>query len=196
MKSVDAVRKRPGMYIGPFEGAAALHKMVHEVVNNAVNEGLAGYADRVCVILNPNGSCTIIDNGRGIPTDIVEGEGISGAEFIMTRLHAGVIFRQKFGLEIGLHGVGLCVVNALSEWLDLHIWREDKEYFLRFVDGEPEAPLAVVADANGKHGTEVTFLPSPKIFPETRFNSAVLEGYLRKLAPEDSNLTVGLTDRR
>jgi DNA gyrase subunit B len=194
LKSVDAVRKRPGMYIGVTDEGPDLHNMVYEVVNNAANEGLAGYADRIELILNPDGSCTVRDNGRGIPTDIVEGEGISGAEFIMTRLHA----RGKFGQEIfgGLHGVGVCVVNALSEWLDLHIWREDKEYFLRFLNGEPQAPLAVVADAKGKHGTDVTFLPSSEIFPEMEFNLDILENYLRRLAPRDSNLSVVLTDCR
>lgn len=194
MRDIDAVRKRPGMYIGDLADGAGLHNMVWEVVKNAVNEGLTGFADRVEVLLNPDGSCTVRDNGRGIPVAVVEGEGISGAQFVMTRLHAFGRFRQRS--PESLRGVGVCVVNALSEWLELRIWQDDKEYFLRFLEGEPQTPVGVVGDAMGKQGTEISFLPSPRIFPETRFNAAVIERQLREWAPLASDTRLGLTDLR
>jgi DNA gyrase subunit B len=192
---VETVQKRPGMYIGPTDDGSGLHEMVFEVVANAINEGLAGYCSRIDVMLAANGAAIVSDDGRGIPVDIHHREGMSKAEFAMTRLHAAA-FERDLEIPGTLHGVGLCVVNALSLWLDLRIWRDGAEHFMRFHDGHPTGALQVIGGSNGKRGTEITFLPNPRIFTGTSFDFATLEARFRELGSLGANVTLVLRQAR
>jgi DNA gyrase subunit B len=202
LKDIEAVRKRPGMYVGDTRGGTGLHAMLYELVDNAIGEALAGYCDCIDVALNAGGSAMVRDNGRGIPADTHPSTGVSAAEFVMTRLHPSAKAQRDARERPGRrHGIGLAVVNALSDLLDLYIWCNGKEHYIRFRGGDPEARLAVVGDAgmrDGKprRGTEITFLPDAGIFTKTEFDFATVEHHLRGHAVLNAGVTFTLADNR
>jgi DNA gyrase subunit B len=202
LNDVDLVQRRPRMYIGDTTDGSGLHRMIDEVVDNAIEEAIAGHCDRLEVTLNPGGSVTIRDNGRGIPTDIHPREGVSAAEVIMTRLYAGALSQKNAQQVPGRpQGVAVVVVNALSDVLELRIWRDSKEHFMRFRAGRPEAPLTIVGhapspDGKPRRGTEITFSPSARFFTKTEFDFVRIEQRLRGLASLNAGVTIVFTDKR
>jgi len=200
LKGLEAVKKRPGMYIGDVGDGSGLHHMIYEVVNNSIDEAMAGYADSVYVSLNPDGSATIRDNGRGMPFDINHAEGRSALELIMCELHAGGKFDNEttgaYKVSGGLHGVGVSVVNALSSWLEVRVWRDGKEATMSFADGAPKTEVSIKEIGGSRHGTEVTFLPSKETFTFTEFSSDIMETWLREQSYLNANVKILFEDLR